>query len=285
MSETTSHPRVHSVAAAETDSPAPAATALLALAAAALLSHAARRAIRACADSLATSGPPTTIESPAAIRTRRAAAAARVESLVAAAELPALEAARVRALAAPLAAPQMTSDPAALRAAVEKVARAGDGAAVAAAGSDLCTLLDRQHETVFARALVEACAASCVSAGFPHVETRRGEGVARVVALDGTGHALVSEVRIDAAGAPSLATEALGWPDRGCQGALDRFDRELAARGVRTDPPRRQPARRGRGLGELAGHPAIAAEAAGTARERRIPAARRRTALARKSEN
>lgn len=239
MSEVTSHSRVRSVASSPGSTLATAAGAVLAAVLAAALSRAVREVVQACGDSLAETGPMPSLHSPAAVRAARPGAAGRAARQVAAGSLEALDAAKARALTATLGVPLAVADPAGVRAAVERVAAARDVATADAAGAALVRELDRQHVLVVQRVLVEACSQASVAAGFKEVETSRHGGLARVVALDGAGHALVSEVRIDAAGVPAIETEALGWTDRSCQNVLDQFDRDLIARGVRSDPPLR----------------------------------------------
>lgn len=240
MSEITDRPRVREVTAGPAGSIPSAAGVLLAALAAAALSEAVRAVVHACGDSLAPNGPISSIGSPGSLRSARPSLLRRSGALISAAGLPPLESAKAAALAVPLAEPLALADAGRVRVAAERLAAAEDLAAVRAAGAELALELDRQHGEVFQQALVEACSEASRVAGFEQVEVRNDGGLARVQALDGAGHALVSEIRLDAAGAASIATEALGWRGHECRQVLDRFDRALEEGGVRSGAPERR---------------------------------------------
>jgi len=240
MSEITERPRVLEVAAAGASSLPSAAGVLLGALAVAVLSEAVRAIVRACSDSLASRGPLSTIASPDSVRSARASTARRAEALISTAGLAPLDAAKALALAAPMAEPLVAIDAGGLLSAVEKVATAADLEAVETARLEVVRELDRQHGEAFQGVLLKACSEASRLSGFPQIEVYRSEDLARVQALDGAGHALVSEIRLDAAGAASVATEALGWRGHECQRVLDRFNRALEEQGVRSNPPKRR---------------------------------------------
>jgi hypothetical protein len=90
-------------------------------------------------------------------------------------------------------------------------------------------------------AIAAACTAACAAVGFPAIEVQRvSNEEIRLVATDPAGHALVSEVTLNADGYPSLATEVVGVRDGSCNGILDRFDIAVAEAGIRSSPPARK---------------------------------------------
>lgn len=241
MSEISTHPRVRTVtAASHTESAPSAAGVLIAAVALAGLARLARAAFEACADTLAASRAASTVPAPAAQRAARLAAAPRVDALIASAGLDPLTAAQVQALVTPLAGGGAIASADAIGARVAAIVAAKDPETALRAGTELSTIVDHQNQMVFERLLLDHCAAASVAAGFERLEPAGSGETGRVVALDAAGHALVSEVCFDAAGVPTVNTEALGWSGLECQTALDHFDRALAARGVRSDPVRRR---------------------------------------------
>jgi len=103
----------------------------------------------------------------------------------------------------------------------------------------LVHVLETSHLDALSTAVGEACREASIAAGFETVEVRSaidGQGL-RVIALDHTGRALVSEVNVKDAHV-SVETEVIGIGDDTCNAVLDDFDRALEARGVRADTTR-----------------------------------------------
>jgi len=99
-------------------------------------------------------------------------------------------------------------------------------------------------------AIVAACSAASLAAGFPEIELRPvSDKLVRLIALNAASQALVSEVHIDEDGA-SVATEVVGVRDGSCARILDKFDGALEAAGIRSAAPQRKFTG---GIAELAG--------------------------------
>jgi hypothetical protein len=89
-------------------------------------------------------------------------------------------------------------------------------------------------------AIATACRTASAITGFTTIAVHRSSATdVRVVAIDGAGRALVSQVGVDALHRPHLTTEILGVRDGTCHEILDRFDAAMDAGGIRSVARRR----------------------------------------------
>ena len=89
------------------------------------------------------------------------------------------------------------------------------------------------HQQVFMKNLTLSVQNACLSTGFQQVTVSEGpDGDTRIAATNEKGQAIVSEIRENGDGDPSLASEVLGVFDNSCEDILERFDQALADQGV-----------------------------------------------------
>ena len=89
------------------------------------------------------------------------------------------------------------------------------------------------HQQVFMDNLTLSVQNACLSTGFQQVTVSEGpDGDTRIAATNEKGQAIVSEIRENGDGDPSLASEVLGVFDNSCEDILKRFDQALADQGV-----------------------------------------------------
>jgi ElaB/YqjD/DUF883 family membrane-anchored ribosome-binding protein len=93
--------------------------------------------------------------------------------------------------------------------------------------------LQQGHRQVFMDNLTLSVENACLATGFLQVNVSEGpDGDTRIAATNEKGQAIVSEIREDGDGEPSLASEVLGVFDNSCEDILERFDEALAEQGV-----------------------------------------------------
>jgi hypothetical protein len=149
---------------------------------------------------------------------------------------------------------------------VRSVVQARAAADVERAARVLHRAAEGSHNRVLLGALGAACRKASVRAGFPSVRVERGSsGWLRVVAEDGVGRALVSEVRL-VAGEPRLAAEVVGVADASCHAIMNRYLAALGEVGVRFGAaPVRTPKPVVQGSRERAARPGRVGRQSGTA--------------------
>jgi hypothetical protein len=153
-------------------------------------------------------------------------------------QLPPVERRKVEALAA--VAPFVVS-PAEVTPHVRRLVQAGTPAQAGAAARALHKAAVASHNRVLLRSLEAACRAASVRAGFATVHATSTYNTLRLVAEDGVGRALVTEIELRA-GAPVLRAEVVGVADGTCHAIAENYLRALAQTGVRcAEPPIRRP--------------------------------------------
>jgi hypothetical protein len=126
--------------------------------------------------------------------------------------------------------------PAAVMSHVDRLIGASTIETVREAERDLVHAINSENAYALGEALAASCRQASIDTGFVNVETAVVVGDIRVVATDGSGRALVSEIRRgDDTHAPSVETEVVGFTDGRCHATLDRFDASMEAQGVHTE--------------------------------------------------
>jgi hypothetical protein len=92
--------------------------------------------------------------------------------------------------------------------------------------------VEREHATVFAGEVAVACRKACLRVGFNRLQTEVRTDQVRVIATDGQGRSLVSEIGVGLNSEPRIETEVIGVKDGSCAALLDAFDEALEREGV-----------------------------------------------------
>jgi hypothetical protein len=96
--------------------------------------------------------------------------------------------------------------------------------------------LEAAHSKAFAHTIAQACAAASVSIGFTSIEVKPINNKIEVIANNGKGVYLVSEVRVDEkTKRVDCATETVGISDGSCSEIIRQFNDELKRMGVKYD--------------------------------------------------
>lgn len=106
----------------------------------------------------------------------------------------------------------------------------------------LYRVVEEHHEALFVKGLTLACEKASVKAGFAHVETKgTSDGKAvRIIATDGKGRSIVSEVSGRNDHNKQIVSELIGVRDGSCKIIMNRFDLALQEEGVVSLPPERK---------------------------------------------
>ena len=263
MSEIVSRPRVRSVSSANLAAGAIAAASLFAA------------ALRALSSALRTSNTGESVPRNLPLNAVAARPALAAAPLSAPGVLPAAERIKAEALRELAGSNYFVESAAGWRERVEVLQAATSEPMALAARQTLLDAVAASHRSVFARALTEACVRASAAAGYDRLDPATAGLCLRVVARDGQGRALVSEIRPNAAGEFDLATEVVGVSDGSCHAILDRFELAIQQLGVESGPPER---RATGGICQLLPLPAAAAKRDGgpTFRQRLLNAQRQR---------
>jgi len=108
--------------------------------------------------------------------------------------------------------------------------------------AELLRFVEAEHRQLVIRSLTGACGAASIAAGFPQLRMVEGFGETnqRVIALNGKGQCLISEIRVPPDRQPVIETEIVGVSDGSCHGTVGVFSTALQRAGVRTGAPSRK---------------------------------------------
>jgi len=134
-----------------------------------------------------------------------------------------------------LAGPLKADDASAVEAKVQDLARAQSLDEAQRLQHDVLETLEQGHRSIFVENLAFSTAQAARRIGFDeHVRVLEvPSGDVRIEATNAKGQTIVSEVRDDGDGDPSLASEVVNVWDESCHQIMDRFDDALAKEGVR----------------------------------------------------
>jgi hypothetical protein len=109
------------------------------------------------------------------------------------------------------------------------------------AKAGLLTTVEADHQRVFIDSIVISCRQAALEIGLPRVHVERTAGQpARIIAADTAGRTIISEIRANARGRVSLASEVVGVRDSSCETLLERYDAALDRLGVRAEQRQRK---------------------------------------------
>lgn len=106
----------------------------------------------------------------------------------------------------------------------------------------LGALLNESRRQALGASLALCCREATLELGFTPLGAKEDGGLPlRVAAADAAGRAIVSEIRAEEDGSVTLESEVAGVTDGSCAGLMERFEKLLEEKGVRSAAPQRRP--------------------------------------------
>ncbi len=121
-----------------------------------------------------------------------------------------------------------------IKANVMAVIRAGNMKALNNEMKTVMQILEVEHTKVFVNNLAKACANASFNVGFKDIEFKKVQGKLEVIATNGIGQHLNSEIGLDAkTNNVNVNTETIGVADGSCTRIISNFNDELKKMGIK----------------------------------------------------